>query len=86
MKVSKVYEVLAGWDSGGTFELQHNLYGNKGSMARPGWLEHPTYCFVGSRSIQLSYGRPEKFLASRSLSAFAYPVNRLPRRGKGIFR
>ena len=26
-------------------------------MARPGWLEHPTYCFVGSRSIHLSYGR-----------------------------
>lgn len=25
-------------------------------MAGPAWLEHATYCFVGSRSIQLSYG------------------------------
>ena len=32
------------------------------SMVRPGWLEHPTYCFVGSRSIQLSYGRVAAYL------------------------
>ena len=34
--------------------------GEKG-MVRPGWLEHPTYCFVGSRSIHLSYGRVQRF-------------------------
>ena len=76
MKVSKVYEVLARWDSEGALELQHNLFGNKRSMARPGWLEHPTYCFVGSRSIQLSYGRPEKLLAFSQCIGF--PVPRQP--------
>ena len=46
-------------------------------MVGPGWLEHPTYCFVGSRSIHLSYGRLRTGFPSgaSSLSALRTVVN-----------